>query len=214
MKGSYEAITHRTSPDIYDFYKLFDAGYWQVYIQETVASGTTKLSDTDEDIFQLKTTTVGLLNDLGCNGFTLSEDLINEMSQYDASELHAIASFVGEVASQEVIKLITRQFIPMSGNFIFNGVDHKSQLLLFTKPGSFRLHSSWQIAFLMENVKRKVCHATLDLQVKSNLTQTLEAITILSSELSANTTLIYHHGKLLALHEGDKPYKLLFHLIY
>ncbi|KAM3222591.1 hypothetical protein P3L10_021861 [Capsicum annuum] len=132
--------------------------YWQVYIQETVASGTTKLStaaglyillraadrfaanynkfsgqydgDTDEDIFQLKTTTVGLLNDLGCNGFTLSEDLINEMSQYDASELHAIASFVGEVASQEVIKLITRQFIPMSGNFIFNGVDHKSQLLL------------------------------------------------------------------------------------
>ncbi|KAF3679751.1 hypothetical protein FXO37_03705 [Capsicum annuum] len=164
MKGSYEAITHRTSPDIYDFYKLFDAGYWQVYIQETFASGTTKLSDTDEDIFQLKTTTVGLLNDLGCNGFTLSEDLINEMSQYDASELHAIASFVGEFASQEVIKLITRQFIPMSGNFIFNGVDHKSQLLLFTKPGSFRLHSSWQIAFLMENVKRKVCHATLDLQ--------------------------------------------------
>ncbi|PHU12674.1 hypothetical protein BC332_19604 [Capsicum chinense] len=89
--------------------------------------------DTDEDIFQLKTTTVGLLNDLGCNGSTLSEDLINEMSQYNASELHAIASFVGEVASQEVIK----------------------------------------IAFLMENVKRKVCHATLDLQVK-NVVKILE----------------------------------------
>ncbi|KAM3246725.1 carotenoid 9,10(9',10')-cleavage dioxygenase-like [Capsicum annuum] len=58
----------------------------------------------------------------------------------------------------------------------------------------------------MEHVKRKVCHATLDLQVKSNLTQTLEATTNLSSELSANTTMIYHYGKLLALYEGDKPY--------
>ncbi|XP_019246966.1 PREDICTED: NEDD8-activating enzyme E1 regulatory subunit AXR1-like isoform X2 [Nicotiana attenuata] len=84
----------------------------------------------DEDISRLKTTAVGLLNDLGCNGSALSEDLINEMCRYGASELHAVAAFVGGVASQEVIKLITRQFIPMSGTFIFNGIDHKSQLLL------------------------------------------------------------------------------------
>ncbi|KAM3320815.1 NEDD8-activating enzyme E1 regulatory subunit AXR1 isoform X1 [Capsicum chacoense] len=84
----------------------------------------------DEDISRLKTTVVGLLNDLGCNGSTLSEDLIKEMCRYGASELHAVAAFVGGVASQEVIKLITRQFIPMSGTFIFNGIDHKSQLLL------------------------------------------------------------------------------------
>ncbi|XP_016483353.2 NEDD8-activating enzyme E1 regulatory subunit AXR1 isoform X2 [Nicotiana tabacum] len=84
----------------------------------------------DEDISRLKTTAVGLLNDLGCNGSALSEDLINELCRYGASELHAVAAFVGGVASQEVIKLITRQFIPMSGTFIFNGIDHKSQLLL------------------------------------------------------------------------------------
>lgn len=125
----------------------------------------------DEDISRLKITAVGLLNDLGCNGSALSEDLINELCRYGASELHAVAAFVGGVASQEVIKvcvsfisylescfssklttlldkyirlcstglrsimlcslqLITRQFIPMSGTFIFNGIDHKSQLLL------------------------------------------------------------------------------------
>ncbi|KAM3380870.1 hypothetical protein P3S68_006443 [Capsicum galapagoense] len=121
----------------------------------------------DEDISQLKTTSVGLLNDLGCNGSTLSGDLINEMYRYGASELHAVTAFVGGVTSQKVIKAY----------HIF-----------------------------MEHVKRKVCHATLDLQVKSNLTQTLEATTNLSSELSANTTMIYHHEKLLALYEGDKPY--------
>ncbi|RAL41829.1 hypothetical protein DM860_009011 [Cuscuta australis] len=84
----------------------------------------------DEDISRLKTTAVSLLNDLGCNGSTLAEDLINEMCRYGAAELHAVAAFIGGVASQEVIKLITRQFVPMRGTFIFNGIDHKSQILL------------------------------------------------------------------------------------
>ncbi|XP_022986290.1 NEDD8-activating enzyme E1 regulatory subunit AXR1 [Cucurbita maxima] len=83
----------------------------------------------DEDISRLKTTAVGLLSDLGCNGLTLSEDLINEMCRFGAAELHAVAAFIGGIASQEVIKLITRQFVPMSGTFVFNGIDHKSQLL-------------------------------------------------------------------------------------
>ncbi|XP_054816376.1 NEDD8-activating enzyme E1 regulatory subunit AXR1-like [Prosopis cineraria] len=84
----------------------------------------------DEDIPRLKSTASGLLNDLGCNGATLAEDLVNEMCRFGASELHAVAALVGGIASQEVIKLITRQFVPMSGTFIFNGIDHKSQLLL------------------------------------------------------------------------------------
>lgn len=122
----------------------------------------------DEDISRLKATAVGLLNDLGCNGSTLTEDLINEMCRYGAAELHAVSAFIGGIASQEIIKvclflielcitssyedliimsalsllplftfhiyyvlqLITRQFIPMSGTFIFNGIDHKSQLLM------------------------------------------------------------------------------------
>ncbi|XP_061348767.1 NEDD8-activating enzyme E1 regulatory subunit AXR1-like isoform X1 [Gastrolobium bilobum] len=83
----------------------------------------------DEDIPRLKSTAIGLLNDLGCNGATLAEDLINEMCRFGASELHAVAALVGGIASQEVIKLITRQFVPMSGTYIFNGIDHKSQLL-------------------------------------------------------------------------------------
>lgn len=83
----------------------------------------------DEDISRLKTTAVSLLSDLGCNGSTLTEDLINEMCRFGAAELHAIAAFIGGIASQEVIKLITKQFVPMSGTFIFNGIDHKSQLL-------------------------------------------------------------------------------------
>lgn len=83
----------------------------------------------DEDISRLKTISVGLLTDLGCNGSTLTEDLINEMCRFGGAELHAVAAFIGGIASQEVIKLITKQFVTMSGTFIFNGIDHKSQLL-------------------------------------------------------------------------------------
>lgn len=83
----------------------------------------------DEDISRLKTAVVGLLNDLGCNGSTVTEDLISEMCRFGASELHAVAAFIGGIASQEVIKLITKQFVPMVGTFIFNGIDQKSQLL-------------------------------------------------------------------------------------
>ncbi|XP_010522340.1 PREDICTED: NEDD8-activating enzyme E1 regulatory subunit AXR1-like [Tarenaya hassleriana] len=83
----------------------------------------------DEDISRLKTTAIGLLSDIGCNGFILPEDLINEMCRFGASELHAVAAFIGGIASQEVIKLVTKQFVPMSGTYIFNGIDQKSQLL-------------------------------------------------------------------------------------
>ncbi|GKB16043.1 NEDD8-activating enzyme E1 regulatory subunit AXR1-like protein, partial [Tanacetum coccineum] len=89
----------------------------------------------DEEISRLKTTAVGLLSDVGCNGSTLTEDLINEICRYGAAELYAVATYIGGVASQEIINfkilifLITKQFVPMMGTFIFNGIDHKSQLL-------------------------------------------------------------------------------------
>ncbi|KAJ4866388.1 NEDD8-activating enzyme E1 regulatory subunit [Raphanus sativus] len=83
----------------------------------------------DEDISRLKTTALSLLADLGCNGSVLPDDLINEMCRFGASELHVVAAFVGGIASQEVIKLVTKQFVPMLGTYIFNGIDHKSQLL-------------------------------------------------------------------------------------
>lgn len=60
----------------------------------------------DEDISRLKTTAIGLLTDLGCNGSTLTEDLINEICRFGAAELHAVAAFIGGITSQEVIKVV------------------------------------------------------------------------------------------------------------
>ncbi|CAA7405591.1 unnamed protein product [Spirodela intermedia] len=86
-------------------------------------------SDMDEDVARLKAIAIAILTEVGCHASALQEDLITEMCRFGAAEIHAVAAYVGGVASQEVIKLITRQFVPMSGTFIFNGIDNKSQLL-------------------------------------------------------------------------------------
>ena len=46
----------------------------------------------------------------------------HEICRYASYELHSVASYLGGVASQEIIKLITRQYIPLSNAFIYNGI--------------------------------------------------------------------------------------------
>ncbi|KAF8063874.1 hypothetical protein N665_1182s0003 [Sinapis alba] len=55
----------------------------------------------DENISWLKTTALSFLADLGL-----------------------VAAFVGGITSQEVIKLVTKQFVPMLGTYIFSCTDH------------------------------------------------------------------------------------------
>nr|CAB3492686.1 unnamed protein product [Digitaria exilis] len=86
-------------------------------------------SEIDEDIPRLKTVAASVLSEMGLSGASLSEDLITEMCRFGGAEIHPVAAFIGGVASQEVIKLVTKQFVPLKGTFIFNGIDLKSQVL-------------------------------------------------------------------------------------
>ncbi|KAK1304751.1 NEDD8-activating enzyme E1 regulatory subunit [Acorus calamus] len=88
-----------------------------------------KSSEVADDVHRLNSIAVGILNNLGFKAKTLYEDLVSEMCRFGGAELHAVAAFVGGIASQEVIKLITKQFVPVSGTFIFDGIEHKSQVL-------------------------------------------------------------------------------------
>jgi len=51
-----------------------------------------------------------------------SIDIINSC-RFGAAELHNIAAFMGGVGSQEVIKLITHQFVPVNNTFLYNGIN-------------------------------------------------------------------------------------------
>lgn len=45
------------------------------------------------------------------------------------SELHNIASLTGGIVSQEVIKAITKQYIPVDNTCVFDGVSSKTAVL-------------------------------------------------------------------------------------
>lgn len=53
---------------------------------------------------------------------TVKKEHAAELVRYGASELHNVAAIVGGVASQEIVKIITRQFVPLNNTFIFNGI--------------------------------------------------------------------------------------------
>lgn len=109
----------------------------------------------DEDISRLKTTAIGLLSDLGCNGSTLTEDLINEICRFGAAELHAVAAFIGGIASQEVIKVVRliSMFVSKKEQYTYLVVLHFSYLL--SRINEFPIWLS-DIGFLDDSSKHNI----------------------------------------------------------
>ena len=54
-----------------------------------------------------------------------------EMCRFGAGELHCVAAVMGGLASQEAIKLITRQFVPVAGTLIYNAMASTTSLFEF-----------------------------------------------------------------------------------
>lgn len=84
--------------------------------------------DVETDIGFLKKSVTAVLASLSLPTNSISDDLIHEMVRAGASELHNIAALMGGVASQEIIKILTHQYIPMDNTFIFNGIKGTSNV--------------------------------------------------------------------------------------
>ncbi|ESO96926.1 hypothetical protein LOTGIDRAFT_231724 [Lottia gigantea] len=54
------------------------------------------------------------------------DDYVQEMCRYGASELHTIAAFIGGIAAQEAIKIMTGQFLPIDNTYIYNAMKQTS----------------------------------------------------------------------------------------
>ncbi|WKY02193.1 hypothetical protein Q1695_015869 [Nippostrongylus brasiliensis] len=57
------------------------------------------------------------------------QNAIAEMCRYGAGELHVIASLIGGITAQEVIKLATNQYVPLDNTFVYDG--HTQQSTVF-----------------------------------------------------------------------------------
>ncbi|XP_078335087.1 NEDD8-activating enzyme E1 regulatory subunit-like isoform X2 [Crassostrea virginica] len=79
----------------------------------------------EPDVQLLKGVISKLVHEWGLTS-NVKEDFIHEICRYGASELHTVASVMGGCAAQEVIKVITGQFLPIDNTFIYNAVKQTS----------------------------------------------------------------------------------------
>ena len=56
------------------------------------------------------------------NGLPISEEYTQEITRCGAGEVHTIAAVIGGIISEEAIKVITKQFVPLKGTLIFNAI--------------------------------------------------------------------------------------------
>ena len=82
-----------------------------------------------EIVFDKKLSSI-LLHNVGppmnANKHRMMDDLIPYSCRYGGSELHSVASYMGGAAAQEVIKVLTRQFVPINNTYIYNAMKQTS----------------------------------------------------------------------------------------
>ncbi|KAK3871146.1 hypothetical protein Pcinc_023708 [Petrolisthes cinctipes] len=75
----------------------------------------------ETDIVRLKVCVNKLLADWGC-GPIIKDDFIHEMCRYGAAEVHSVAAYMGGCAAQEVIKVVTGQYVPVNHTHIYSAI--------------------------------------------------------------------------------------------
>ena len=85
----------------------------------------------DGDVPALKHIAMTIAQDTSSGSVSISDDLVCEICRFGASELHCVAAVLGGMASQEAIKLITQQFVPVSGTVIYNTMNSTMSVFRF-----------------------------------------------------------------------------------
>lgn len=79
----------------------------------------------EEDIGKLKSCLTGFLQEYGFS-VMVKDDYVHEFCRYGAAEPHTVAAFLGGAAAQEVIKIITKQFVIFNNTYIYSGMSQTS----------------------------------------------------------------------------------------
>jgi len=58
-----------------------------------------------------------------------SDDAVKEICRYGACEMHNLAAIIGGIGAQEIIKVVTHQWVPLNNTIIFNGMSCASTTL-------------------------------------------------------------------------------------
>mmetsp|Transcript_32449 Transcript_32449/g.52558 ORF Transcript_32449/g.52558 Transcript_32449/m.52558 type:complete len:528 (-) Transcript_32449:23-1606(-) len=86
-------------------------------------------NDLDSDIALFRPFVMSILAKFALSSNPSLDDHMAELCRFGASELHTIGAFLGGVAAQEAIKILSKQFIPLNNTFIYNGVNSTATVL-------------------------------------------------------------------------------------
>lgn len=79
-----------------------------------------------DDYAEYKKHVVNVLKEHELADDAVSNDFIKEICRYGGSQLHSLGAILGGVASQEILKITTKQWIPVNNTYIFNGMASNS----------------------------------------------------------------------------------------
>jgi len=85
-----------------------------------------EIKDYAEDYYDLKKHTDALVKEFNLSETQIADEPIFEICRYGNSQLHSIAAFIGGVAAQEIIKLVTMKWVPLNNTFVYNGIKGSS----------------------------------------------------------------------------------------
>ena len=80
----------------------------------------------DDEVTEMKGLVSCLIKELKLGDVSVGNEHITEMCRYGGAELHSVSAYLGGVAAQEVIKLITYQYVPFNNLYIYNAVTSSS----------------------------------------------------------------------------------------
>lgn len=92
--------------------------------QEKRLPGTVN-SSLEQDFDQIKVLVDGIKKALHAQ-VNVKDELIREICRCGAAEIHTLAAIIGGIAAQEVIKVLTKQFVPLNNTFIYNAITETS----------------------------------------------------------------------------------------
>ncbi|CAB9521775.1 activating enzyme E1 regulatory subunit [Seminavis robusta] len=85
----------------------------------------------EEDVSLLQECVVKVVTSLGLQENDLVKSTLlaadppkfaQELARYGQAEIHSISSLIGGVASQEAVKIITGQYVPLNNTYVYNGI--------------------------------------------------------------------------------------------
>ena len=86
-------------------------------------------NEVEEDVALLKGLAGSILMESGVSGVSVCDDLVGEVVRCGGGELQVVGAVVGAMASQEAIKLLTKQFVPLAGTLIYNAMQSTTTVL-------------------------------------------------------------------------------------